>query len=146
MSALALHWRLRVIGLVLVVPPLVHVAPLPRITAVLGRRPRRGRAAEAGGAAATPVAMLVREVDFWLGRLPWPWRGTCLKRATILYGLLRRAGADVALHVGVKRTREGAFTAHAWLVRDGAPYLEPVADTPESFRVIATFPAESAPA
>lgn len=138
MSALALHWRARVIGLVLVVPPLVHLAPLHRLTAVLGAR-RPGRVPP-------PVEPLVREVEFWLGRLPWPWRSTCLKRATILYALLRPAGEPVELHVGVKRTREGAFTAHAWLVRGGAPYLEPVTETPETFRVIATFPSEAEPA
>jgi hypothetical protein len=113
-------------------PPLVHVVPLNRLTALIGA-PRRvdGK---------PPAGRLANEVDRWLRILPWPWRKTCLKRAAILYGLLRPANSAIELHVGVKRDGEAAFAAHAWLVRNGVPYLEPPESPIESYQVIAKFP------
>lgn len=129
---LALHWRLRVFGLVLTIPPLLHIVPVNRLLTRLGSR----RASYVS----PPTEALVDEVDAWLTRLPWPWRSTCLKRASILYALLRRSGEDIALHIGVKRETDKSFAAHAWLVRNGQPYLEPSATGFASFQVITAFP------
>lgn len=85
---------------------------------------------------------LAQWVDALLRRLPWPWRYTCLKRAVVLFYLLRCSGRPVTLHIGVKRSPEGRLEAHAWLTRDGEPYLEPQAETPAGFSVIARFPEE----
>ncbi len=83
---------------------------------------------------------LVAEVDAWQWRLPWIWRSTCLKRASVLYALLRHAGNDIGMRIGVRRGDDGAFLAHAWLVRDGEPYLEPATGDPSTYRTIAEFP------
>ena len=77
-----------------------------------------------------------------LYRLPPPWRHTCLKRASVLYHLLRKAGRPVELVIGVKHDAEGAVTAHAWLVRDGEPYLENDPEHPSRFEEIARFPED----
>jgi hypothetical protein len=55
------------------------------------------------------------------------WRHTCLKRAAVLYYVLRRAGRPVELWIGVRRdgAQPAGVGAHAWLMRNGAPYLEP---------------------
>lgn len=76
-------------------------------------------------------------VDELLAWLPRPWRKTCLTRSVVLFHLLRRSGVPVELCIGVKREQDG-MAAHAWLVREGAPYLE--LETP-SYEVIAKFPA-----
>lgn len=129
---LALPWRLRVFGLVVTVPPLLHVVPVHTLAVRLGARRR--------GYGTPPIDALVGEVDAWLTRLPWVWRTTCLKRASILYALLRRSGENVELHIGVKREADKSFAAHAWLVRDGQPYLEPSGTGFATFQVITAFP------
>ena len=86
-------------------------------------------------------------VDAWLARLPRPWTYSCLRRATVLYYLLRSAGQPVSLCIGVRRDAGGVLRAHAWLVRDGAPYLEPArsGERVAEFKEIARFPQTSAP-
>lgn len=85
-------------------------------------------------------AALAEWVSRVLYRLPRPWNHTCLKRATVLYYLLRRANRPVELLIGVKHDEKGAVTAHAWLVREGTPYLENDPTHPDRFNVIARFP------
>jgi hypothetical protein len=75
-----------------------------------------------------------------LRRLPPPWRYTCLRRSVVLYHLLRRAGRRVSLHIGVRKDANGALAAHAWLVRDGVPYLEPDPAHSTAYAEIARFP------
>ncbi len=91
-----------------------------------------------------------RWVDALLLRLPPPWRFTCLRRATVLYHLLRSAGAPMTLCIGVRREADGSLHAHAWLLTDGALSLEParIAERVSMFTEIARFPtpAESRPA
>jgi hypothetical protein len=82
-------------------------------------------------------------LDYWvrgiLARLPGPWRLTCLRRCAVLYHLLRRAGRPVELVIGVRRDDQ-TFSAHAWLLRDGVPYLEADPEHATRFAVIARFP------
>jgi hypothetical protein len=85
-------------------------------------------------------------VDQFLSRLPPPWKRTCLRRAAVLYYLLRSAGRMVDLCIGVKRDGHGELLAHAWLVRDGALYMEPSSTTEvvSEYTLIAQFPDSSA--
>jgi hypothetical protein len=85
-------------------------------------------------------AALASWVDGVLRRLPWPWRYTCLKRAAVLYHLLRRAGRPLQLVIGVRRGPDGKLGAHAWLVRDQRVYLESEPEAPTAHTVIAVFP------
>ncbi len=82
----------------------------------------------------------VREL---LSRLPPPWSGTCLRQSSVLYFLLRSAGRDVELCIGVRRGDDGRLRAHAWLARGGVPYLESDRGTEHAgqFNVIARFPS-----
>jgi hypothetical protein len=77
------------------------------------------RRIEAGAGKVTPrftprdAAWAVRAVA---GRLP----GThCLARALALHALLRRAGFDSELRVGVARAGDYGIAAHAWVVCAG---------------------------
>ena len=80
-----------------------------------------------------------------LRRLPPPWRYTCLRRGIVMYYLLRHAGRPAQLHIGVRKSG-GALQAHAWLVMNGAPYLEPDREEHAAFQVIASFPQGNAAA
>lgn len=132
-------WRLRATVAALGLPPLVHVMPLDRIVRWMNRGP------SGSPTAADPVddRAVAEWVDRVLGRLPPPWRRTCLKRALVLQYLVRSAGRRTELCIGVRRDALNALTAHAWLVRDGVPYLEAGADHVASYRLLTTFPSAS---
>ncbi len=127
--------RLRALLTAVIVPPLLSVISLQRLAGYLGR----SGLAHAGFDDGTLAAW----VDALLYRMPGPWRRTCLKRAAVLYHLLRGAGRAVELRIGVRRDAEGRLAAHAWLTRAMEPYLEPEPDAPALHTVIATFPTTS---
>lgn len=132
-------WQARTLTAVLVVPPLLSAVSFARLAG------RLGRAAPSGPRPTPDDASLAWWVDALLHRLPRPWTYSCLKRAVVLFYLLRRAGRPVTLCIGVRRDADGAFAAHAWLVRDGSPYLEPSPANPAAFELLARFPEASTP-
>ena len=70
-------------------------------------------------------AELARAVDRVLARAPGLWHHTCLRRAVILTALLRRAGHDADVVLGVRRVADGSLEAHAWIRCEGIePFLE----------------------
>jgi len=140
-SALPLAWRVRAVAAVSVVAPLVTVRSFAQLARWLGNEgsgapPRRG---------ALDDVALARWVDRLLYALRGPWHHTCLRRATVLYGLLRRAGRPVELVIGVRRDAAGRVAAHAWLERDAAPYLEADPAIPARHTVLARFPDDDSP-
>jgi len=128
-------WRLRATLAAVLLAPLVYLVSLDRLTGWVERRRAAANADRVWDVA------LAEWVDRVLGALPGPWRRTCLKRALVLQYLVRRAGGSAQLQVGVRRDAAGELKAHAWLVRDGRPYLEPGKDESGTFQVLATFPA-----
>jgi hypothetical protein len=130
------RWRLRATLAAVVLPPLVHLASLERITVWIEARRR-----PAGPDATVDDAALAEWVDRVLTRLPPPWRRTCLKRALVLHYLLHRAGRPATLVIGVRRDEHDALAAHAWLARAGAPYLESGTDQVASYQVLTAFPS-----
>jgi len=132
------RWRLRASLAAVVLPPLVHLASLERITAWIEARPHPSEPD-----AAVDDAALAEWVDRLLNRLPPPWRRTCLKRALVLHYLLQRAGRPATLVIGVRRNEHDALAAHAWLARDGTPYLESGSDQVASYQVLTAFPSSS---
>lgn len=134
---------MRAVALVVLVPPLVYVVSFARLVAWLGG------ARDAAPDERLDDATLARWVDRLLRNLPGPWHRTCLKRAAILYRLLRRAGRPVELYIGVNRNAahgRSDIAAHAWLVRAGEPYLEHHPEHALSHVVIARFPEAPAAA
>jgi hypothetical protein len=133
-ASLPIRWRIYATVTVALVPPALSLLSFARLSRWLaGRRPRDPNGAGFQDRAVTAW------VDRLLYRLPWPWRYTCLKRSAVLYHLLRQGGRDVELCIGVRRDAGGGFTAHAWLLRAGLPYLEPRA-APAEYQIIARFP------
>jgi hypothetical protein len=133
-ESLSVAWRARALAACATLPPLVSIVSFAGLAALVGRRAARL------SATAPDDMVLSAYVASILRRLPPPWRYTCLRRSVVLYHLLRRAGRDISLYIGVRKSGGGALQAHAWLVRDGAPYLEPDRDEHRAFSVIATFP------
>lgn len=62
--------------------------------------------------AAMDAVTLVRHVS-----RRWPWGDTCLRRSLVLGAAL--ASARPTLVLGVRKSRDGDFAAHAWLEVDG---------------------------
>jgi hypothetical protein len=117
-------------------PPLLEVVSLSRLIPFLSR------------GSPVPASLDDQALASWVDRilnpLPWPWRRTCLRRAVVLYALLRHAGRPVQLWIGVRKNqdapdREGV-SAHAWLTWGGAPYLEANVDHATAHTPIARFP------
>lgn len=141
-SALPLGWRVRAVAAVVVVAPLVGARPFSQLARWLGNgvgdAPPRHPAVD--------DAALARWVDRVLHALRGPWHHTCLRRAAVLYGLLRRAGRPVELVIGVRRDADGRVAGHAWLERDATPYLEADPAIPAHHTVLARFPEDGRPA
>jgi hypothetical protein len=128
-----LRWKVRTALAALVLPPLLSVMSFARLARWIGlRRPAL--------AEPPPETDLAAWTETFLRRLPPPWRYTCLRRGIVLYYLLRKAGRDSTLHIGVRRSDEGVFVAHAWLTRGSDLLLEPPTNQPAQYRVIASFP------
>lgn len=87
---------------------------LPHVLAQLRAVPGRGAARPA-----LADERLARAVRRTLGTLPADSR--CLMQSLVLMRLLARRDRPAALVIGVSPT--GAFTAHAWVERDGMPLL-----------------------
>ncbi len=110
--------RIEAISLCLLVPPALELVSARRVFGAISRMPKRH-----GGP--TSPESLARAVDRVLGGLPWIWRRTCLRRATVLAALLRREGRVAEVVIGVRRDEAGALEAHAWVRCDGVePFLE----------------------
>ncbi|MGE0159743.1 MAG: lasso peptide biosynthesis B2 protein [Gemmatimonadales bacterium] len=137
-TELPLELRARALWAAVVIPPWLAVSSFQRVASRLGRGSRPARSPS------TPAedAALAAFVDSILHRLPGPWRHTCLKRAAVLFHVLRRADRPVQLLIGVRREADGALQAHAWLAREGEVYLEPNPDVPPRHVVLARFPDE----
>jgi hypothetical protein len=136
-AAIPIGWRLRAIAAAAIIPPLLEIASFARVERLL-RSVARMRSSSAPDDKDSAWW-----VDRALSRLPAPWKRTCLRRAAVLYYLLRSSGRSVDLCIGVRRDEHGELLAHAWLVRDGALYLEPPSTTEvvADYTMIAQFPA-----
>lgn len=93
-----------------------------------------------GGARADRLG---RYVDWWT-RARWcPLRYHCWTRALVLFELCRLEGVrGVSLVVGVRRG-EADLEGHAWLERDGRPFLEPPDRTDlDQLRILIRHPGD----
>lgn len=134
----ARRWKVRVVIAALLLPLALLIVTPARLAGWIGRR-------RPSGDHPPPDADFAEWTDKVLDRLPPPWRRTCLRRSVVLYYLLRRAGRDAVLHLGVRRDAAGVLDAHAWLSRDGTPLLEPPASQADSYRILASFPPAGTP-
>ena len=135
-AAIPFVWRARAIVAATIVPPLLEVLSLARLERML-------RAAARVTRTRSPSDIdSAQWVDRTLVRLPNPWKLSCLRRAAVLYYLLRSAGRDVSLCIGVRRDEKGELLAHAWLMLDGVLYVERgnTVEIVSDYTLIAQFP------
>lgn len=92
-------------------------------------------------------ALVVTCVDRVLGRHPGSGRSPCLKRSLVLYRYLGARATDLQFCLGVRYAGAPApargarrLDGHAWLLRNGVPYLEPNQRGVERFRIIYRYP------
>ncbi len=133
---LTVRWRIRATVAAVGLPPLIYLVSLDRIAGWI-----RGRPLPTAPDNSVDDVALAEWVDRVLANLPLPWRATCLKRAVVLYYLVHRAGRPADLQIGVRHDEYGALAAHAWLVRNGAPYLESGLERASAFQVLTAFPS-----
>lgn len=100
------------IGLRLSLPYRLHVRPLDRLLAELGR----------AGARPCWSESVVSELTGLLLRAPSPWRTTCLFRTLVRYALLAPHDPTVTFVLGMRADRDGGG-GHAWLERDCRPLV-----------------------
>ncbi|MEO8336267.1 MAG: lasso peptide biosynthesis B2 protein [bacterium] len=136
-AAIPVSWRLRAIAAAAIIPPLLEIVSFARLERVLRT------AARLQTRSAPDDLTASKWVDEFLSRLRSPWNRTCLRRASILYYMLRSTGRTVSLCIGVRRDEKGELLAHAWLLRDGAVYVEPysTSEIVSEYTLIAQFPA-----
>jgi hypothetical protein len=74
-------------------------------------------------------------------------RPGCLTRGVTRYYFFRRDGMDVSLCFGMGQV-DGEFVGHCWLVKDGAPFMEPYDPRPryaEMYRIQGSNPRSVMP-
>ena len=121
----------RVAAWMLVISMVARLVPLPtlfRLAETKHRWPSSRR---------LPPEEVARRVDRVL-RVGIVKDGSCWKRAAVLRRYLLLDGIDTAVVFGVRREGQETLNGHAWLERDGSPFLEP--ETPE-YVVTFRYPA-----
>jgi hypothetical protein len=111
-----------------------RLMPLPRAHRVVSVRVRARRA---GGD--TP-ARLAQAIDRVLRLDLFMFKRSCWRRALVLHRFLALNGIESRVNFGLKKTG-GELQGHAWLERDGQPFLE---DDVASYVVTFSLPRQPA--
>jgi hypothetical protein len=128
----------RIAGVVTVLPILIRVCSVPRLLQLCGFH-----------APCPPddEALVLTCVNRVLRRHPAFARNPCLKRSLTLYRFLGASATNLQICLGVRYAeppragrRARRLAGHAWLVRNGVPYLEFARPDGEDFRVIYRHP------
>ena len=98
---------------------LARLMPLPLAHRLVSTRVRTGP----HGPSADVPARLARAIDRLLRLDVFMYRRSCWRRALVLHRFLALHGIDSRVNFGLKRTT-GELQGHAWLERDGQPFLE----------------------
>jgi hypothetical protein len=94
------------------------------------------------------IGKVSRYTDFILGRNWWIYRMNCLKRALVIFRILRLHGIDVQICMGVRKNGvspaadpDTSLIGHAWLMVDGKPFLEDSRSMAMTYTPVFTFPS-----
>ena len=104
---------------VVLVSLLARLMPLPLAHRLVSTRVRT----RPHGPSADAPARLARAIDRLLRLDVLVYRRSCWRRALVLHRFLALHGIDSRVNFGLKRTT-GELQGHAWLERDGQPFLE----------------------
>jgi len=115
---------------------LARLMPLPLAHRLVSTRVRTRPI----GASADVPATLARSVDRLLRLDIFMFRRSCWRRALVLHRFLALHGIDSRVNFGLKKAG-GELQGHAWLERDGQPFLE---DDAGAYVVTFTLPRQPA--
>lgn len=118
---------------VVLVSVLARATSLPRAQRIasLGARPRRRAESR------ETAAHLARTLDALLALDVLVFRPRCWKRAMVLHRFLALNAIESRINFGVQTNADGTLHGHAWLERDGQPFLE---QTPGAYIVTFSLP------
>jgi hypothetical protein len=85
---------------------------------------------------------LAQSIDLLLSADVLFLRPICWKRAAVLRRYLSRNGISTQIIFGVRKELKKEVDGHAWLERDGEPFLEKI---PPDYVVTYTFPSTKSP-
>lgn len=122
---------------IVLVSVLARLVPLPLAHRLVAPRVRIRRS----GPSAEVPRRLVRAVDRLLRLDVFVYRRCCWRRALVLHRFLALQGIDSRVNFGVKKS-SGELQGHAWLERDGQPFLE---DDAGAYVITFSLPRHSAP-
>jgi len=88
----------------------IWLLPFGRLRRILDRRLRRGSIDESSRMSVHSIVRAVKAVGRFV-----PGASTCLPQALAAQDLLARHGHDAELRLGVARSEEQRFRAHAWI-------------------------------
>ena len=93
------------------------------------------------------IGKVSKYTDFILGRNWWIYRMNCLKRALVIYGILRHYHINVQFCMGVRRSPlveandpAASLQGHAWLKINGKPFLEDGRSMTNTYVPVFSFP------
>lgn len=94
---------------------------------------------------------IVKFTDYILNCNFWKSKNFCLKRAIVLYYLLRNLGINVHICFGVKyngnspgKSSKDELTGHAWLLYNENIFLERNTEVTKTYKMTYSFPSEKA--
>jgi Transglutaminase-like superfamily len=116
---------------------MLRLVPFERVAgwakSPLSKAATRVRACKTEEARPREISRVVRLVQIAARR--GPLKSACLVRSLVLIRALSEIGVESSLRIGVNRTDDGGFAAHAWVEIDGVP----VNDKPDIRSLFATF-------
>ena len=115
---------------------LTRLMPLPQAHRIVSTRVRAPRQATSGDTA----IQLARAIDRILRLDLFMFKRSCWRRALVLQRFLALRGIESRVNFGVK-TSGGELAGHAWLERDGQPFLE---DDAASYVITFSLPQRDA--
>jgi hypothetical protein len=121
---------------VILVSFLARRTSLRRVQRIAATRLRSAAAGDPGAA-----ARLAGTIDSLLRLDIFVFRPSCWKRALVLHRFLLLNGIESRINFGLQRNRDGTVKGHAWLERDGRPFLE---DASDGYVVTFSLPANLA--
>lgn len=114
------EWAFLLIAFPVVAAVRVALWALPSRAILRAVRRLERRPISEGSKLRPPARTIVWAVEAASRRVP---RATCLTQALSAKLLLRAAGQNAQLRLGVARNPDGSFRAHAWLEHAGRPIL-----------------------
>ncbi|MBC2711366.1 MAG: lasso peptide biosynthesis B2 protein [Desulfosarcina sp.] len=93
------------------------------------------------------ISKVPKYTDFILGRNWWIYRMNCLKRALVIFRVLRLYGIDVQICMGVRKDHlspavdpDTHLQGHAWLMVDDKLFLEDSRSMTTTYTPVFSFP------